>query len=142
MPRNDLDGVNWTAANYDDSAWTGSGPGLLWTDVRGPNPDIPLLDTEMPLDPDTGYPFITYDFRTHFHYTNALAGVSLVLTTYIDDGAVFYLNGAELYRLRMPAVSRRDFQFHARLGLPLQRRRHLSRSVCALGRPRHQSRFG
>jgi hypothetical protein len=27
----------------------------------------------------------------------------LLFTTYIDDGAVFYLNGAELYRLRMPA---------------------------------------
>ena len=39
---NDLDGVNWTATNYDDSAWIGSGPGLLWTDVRGPNPGIPV----------------------------------------------------------------------------------------------------
>ncbi len=26
---NDLDGVNWTATNYDDSGWIGSGPGLL-----------------------------------------------------------------------------------------------------------------
>src|SRR5208282_1028556 len=101
----DLDGVNWTATNYDDSAWLGSGPGLLWTDVRGPNPNIPVpLETEMPLDPATGYPFITYYFRTHFNYTNKLSGAALLFTDYIDDGAVFYLNGAELYRLRMPAA--------------------------------------
>jgi hypothetical protein len=99
---NDLDGANWTATNYDDSAWIGSGPGLLWTDPAGPNSDIPLLDTEMPLNPDTGFPYITYYFRTHFSYTNSLLGVSLLFTNYVDDGAVFYLNGAEIYRLRMP----------------------------------------
>jgi hypothetical protein len=101
---NDLDGVNWTAANYDDSAWIGSSPGLLWTDSFGPNPDIPFLDTKMPLNSDTDFPYITYYFRTHFSYTNSLAGVSLLFTNYVDDGAVFYLNGAEIYRLRMPAA--------------------------------------
>ncbi len=101
----DLDEVNWTATNYDDSAWVGSGPGLLWTDVRGPNPNIPVpLETEMPLDPATGYPYITYYFRTHFNYTNRVSGAALLFTAYVDDGAVFYLNGAELYRLRMPAA--------------------------------------
>lgn len=102
---NDLDGVNWTATNYDDSTWIGFGPGLLWTDPAGPNPDIPFLDTEMPLNPDTGFPYITYYFRTHFSYTNSLSGVSLLFTNYVDDGAVFYLNGAEIYRLRMPEAS-------------------------------------
>jgi hypothetical protein len=101
---NDLDGVNWTATNYDDSAWTGSGPALLWTDAGGPNPDIPFLDTEMPLNPNTGFPYVTYYFRTHFSYSNSLSGVSLLFTNYVDDGAVFYLNGAEIYRLRMPAA--------------------------------------
>jgi hypothetical protein len=101
---NDLDGVNWTGANYDDSAWTGSGPGLLWIDLSGPNPGIPFLDTELPPDPDTGFPYITYYFRTHFSYTNSLSGVTLLFTNYVDDGAVFYLNGAEIYRLRMPAA--------------------------------------
>jgi exopolysaccharide biosynthesis protein len=99
----DLDGVDWTATNYDDSAWIGSGPGLLWADLAGPN-GIPFPDTELPLDPDTGYPYITYYFRTHFNYTNKLSGVSLLFTAYINDGAVFYLNGAELYRVRMPAA--------------------------------------
>jgi hypothetical protein len=101
---NDLDGVNWTATNYDDSAWLGSGPALLWTDPAGANPEIPFLDTEVPLDPATDFPYITYYFRTHFDYTNSLEGVTLLFTNYVDDGAVFYLNGAEIYRLRMPAA--------------------------------------
>ncbi len=44
----------------------------------------------------------SYYFRTHFSFTNSLSDVSLQFTNYVDDGAVFYLNGAEIYRLRMP----------------------------------------
>ena len=99
-----LDGVNWTAPTYDDSRWIGSGPGLLWVDTRGfANPNIPMpMLTQMPANPGTAYPFTTYYLRTHFSCTNAVAGTTLVFTDYIDDGAVFYLNGAEAYRLRMP----------------------------------------
>lgn len=101
----DLDGVNWTTPAYDDSGWIGSGPGLLWVDTRGfPNPNIPVpMLTQMPSDASTGYPYFTYCFRTHFTFTNSLNGVVLLFTDYLDDGAVFYLNGAEIYRLRMPA---------------------------------------
>ena len=99
----DLDGVNWTATNYDDSGWDGSGPGLLWVDTRGANSGIPDMNTEMVYDSDTGYPFITYYFRTYFTFTNNPAGVTLQMQDYIDDGAVVYLNGTEIYRLRMPS---------------------------------------
>ena len=95
-----LDGVNWTATNYDDSGWDGSGPGLLWVDYRGANIAIANLNTEMTYDPD-GNPFTTYYFRTHFTFTNSPTGVALQMQGYIDDGAVFYLNGTEIYRLRM-----------------------------------------
>jgi hypothetical protein len=104
-----LDGVNWTAPGYDDSGWDGSGPGLLWVDARAvQNPSgIPLMDTEMPGNPNNpsipGYPFVTYYFRTHFTFNNSLSGVSLLFDARVDDGAVFYLNGAEIYRLRMAA---------------------------------------
>jgi len=97
-----LDGMNWTAPGYDDSGWMGSGPGLLWVDNRGPNMAIPApLTTDLPLDPGTGYPYYTYYFRTHFSFTNSLSGVSLLWSNYVDDGAVFYLGGSEIYRLRM-----------------------------------------
>lgn len=99
----DLDGINWTTPGYDDSGWDGSGPGLLWVDTRGfanPNIPVPML-TQMPANPSTGYPYLTYYFRTHFSFTNSLSGVTLLSTDYLDDGAVFYLNGTEIYRLRM-----------------------------------------
>ena len=99
-----LDGVNWTTPAYDDSAWDGSGPGALWVDNRGPNymGDIPIpLLTEMPLDPNTGYPYHTYYLRTHFTYTNDLSGAAFPVEVYVDDGAVVYLNGGEICRLFM-----------------------------------------
>jgi len=102
-----LDGVNWTARTYDDSAWDGQGPGVLWADTRGANSlgHIPAtLATEMPLDPSTGYPFLTYYLRAHLNFTNNPLGVSLLCEAWVDDGAVFYLNGVEFYRVCMPAA--------------------------------------
>jgi hypothetical protein len=97
-----LDGIAWQTRAYNDSSW-GSGPGLLWADNRGPNASIPLEATSMPLNPTTGYPFITYYFRTHFQFPASPAGATLVFSNYLDDGAVFYLNGAEIYRAFMAA---------------------------------------
>jgi hypothetical protein len=102
----DLDGTDWTAPAYDDSAWAGSGPGLLWANTYGfpYPPGIPEpMNTQMALDPDTGAPFSTYYFRTHLTSTNPPGNFPLLFVDYLADGAVFYLNGAELYRLRMPA---------------------------------------
>jgi hypothetical protein len=47
-------------------------------------------------------PYPTYYFRTYFSVTN-VDGLSFLFTNYIDDGAVFYLNGLEIQRIRMPA---------------------------------------
>jgi hypothetical protein len=97
---------NWTNPSYDDSTWSGPGQGLLWVDVRaaGPNPSVEPKNTELPPDPNNnGYPYVTYYFRTHFTLATLVQGSSLAFSGYIDDGAVFYLNGAEIYRLRMPA---------------------------------------
>jgi len=101
-----LDSTNWTSRTYDDSAWDGEGAGLLWADFRGANGNIPVpLNTQMPTDPsNSDYPYATYYFRTHFNFTNQPAGASLQFEGYVDDGAVFYLNGTELYRLRMLAA--------------------------------------
>jgi len=101
-----LDATNWTARTYDDSAWNGEMPGLLWADFRGANAAITVpLNTQLPTDAANGdYPFVTYYFRTHFAFTNPLAGAALQFEGYVDDGAVFYLNGTEIYRLRMPTA--------------------------------------
>lgn len=99
----------WALPVFDDSSWT-KGPGLLWTDVRstGPNPEIAPRGTEMPASPARGgFPFEAYYFRKHFDLPQVSPGTSLGVTTFLDDGAVIYLNGKEAYRLRMepaPAV--------------------------------------
>ena len=95
----------WTQAGYDDASWSGPGEGLFWVDVRatGPNPDVLQRATNMPSDPsNSGFPYRTYYFRTHFQGPTSVAGVSMILSGYVDDGAVVYLNGSEIYRLRMP----------------------------------------
>jgi hypothetical protein len=100
-----LDGIPWTSPSYDDSSWDGPGPGLLWADSRGANDDIPLpLSTEMPLDPETDYPFPTYYLRTRFTFAGNIPQASLKFQSYLDDGAVFYLNGTEIKRLYMAAA--------------------------------------
>ena len=98
---NNLDGINWKAPGYNDSAWP-SGPGLLWADQRGLNTNLPLTATQLPLNSSTGYPWTTYYFRTHFNFTNSPAGATLTLSNYLDDGAVFYLNGVEIARAFLP----------------------------------------
>lgn len=100
----DLDGVAWTAPGFDDSGWSGPGPGLLWVDGRGsPRNGVTPAATQLPLDSSgSGFPFVTYYFRTHFEFPADPAGATLRLTTYLDDGAVFFLNGVEVRRFRMP----------------------------------------
>ena len=101
-----LNGVNWTATNYNDSTWSGPGPGLLWVDNRStPNPNVQPKGTEMPENPASDNPYVTYYFRTHVSLAEMKPGSSLLFSCYIDDGAVFYLNGAEIYRLRMPLAA-------------------------------------
>jgi len=100
---NNLNGIKWQAPNYDDSAWAGPGPGLLYVEDN-----LAVSPRNTPLPPNNGVPVpgvfvsLTYYFRTHFNFDNAAAVTALVFTNFVDDGAVFYLNGAEIYRLRMP----------------------------------------
>jgi hypothetical protein len=98
---NNLDRINWQAAGYNDSDWL-SGPGLLWADTRGAalSPVQPK-GTQMPINAATSHPFATYYFRTHFTFAGSASGLSLSFSNYLDDGAVFYLNGNEIYRQNM-----------------------------------------
>ncbi|RIK81830.1 MAG: hypothetical protein DCC68_07805 [Planctomycetota bacterium] len=45
----------------------------------------------------------TYYFRKEFNFAGNPAATELSLRTYIDDGAVIYLNGQEIHRQNMPA---------------------------------------
>ena len=97
---NNLDGVNWKAPAYSDAGWMGQGPGLLYVENS-----VSVAPKSTMLPPAYGQPITrTYYFRTHFNYSGSTAGLSLMFSNYVDDGAVFYLNGAEIYRLRMAAA--------------------------------------
>jgi Phosphodiester glycosidase/Purple acid Phosphatase, N-terminal domain len=97
-----LDGVPWTTPGYDDSSWNPGGAALLWIDVRAtPDANVQPKTTQLPADPSTGYPYITYYFRTHFTLSHPTPDETLGVNAWIDDGAVFYLNGMQGYSLRM-----------------------------------------
>jgi hypothetical protein len=84
-------GTAWRAKGYNDAAWPDGAAPLGWS--SGPLPDV--LRTA--LSPATNK--ITFYFRKHFSIPSTVTNVLLRLRTLIDDGAVFWLNGAELLRL-------------------------------------------
>lgn len=95
MQESNLDAVSWKATAFNDSAWP-SGPGTLGFDTAVLIE--PIRTTLNVVNNRT-----TFYFRTSFNFTGSLSSVQLKLTTVLDDGAVIYLNGGELFRLRMPA---------------------------------------
>jgi hypothetical protein len=89
-------GTNWLNQAYDDTVagWV-SGNGLFG---YTPSPaSYPPINTALASGPNTYY------FRTHFQWTNDTANVAFVVTNYLSDGAVYYLNGNEVRRVRMPS---------------------------------------
>jgi hypothetical protein len=84
-------GTAWRASNYNDAAWP-SGPGLLYVEDAA---SVTPKNTPLTLGK------LTYYFRTHFAFSGDPSSTALQFSTMIDDGAVFYLNGTEFYRLGM-----------------------------------------
>src|SRR6185436_10298925 len=104
-------GTEWRAAIYDDTVAGWDGPGLplfgFETDEGQYNNLGVTFNTRFP-DPQVASNFRTnYYFRTHFTMPNyspgVLAGTTLRMTNWYDDGVVYYLNGSELLRTNMPA---------------------------------------
>ncbi|MBN2476320.1 MAG: lamin tail domain-containing protein [Pirellulales bacterium] len=86
---------NWNQPEFTPvPAWP-SGPGVLGVeDSTLPSP----INTPLSL----GSPQVmTYYFRTHFTLDADPASVVLTMSTLIDDGAIFYLNGQQVYQLGM-----------------------------------------
>jgi hypothetical protein len=89
-------GADWRDPGYDDTqaGWS-TGGGLFGFSA---NPGVYPAPIATPLAPG----HTTYYFRARFDWTNDPAGVVLVASNYLSDGAVLYLNGAEAKRLRLP----------------------------------------
>jgi hypothetical protein len=91
-------GENWRAANYPAETGWRTGTGLFGVEPTVPNPYPAGVTTPLVL----GANRITYYFRTRFEVAPAPATLVVQARAYVDDGAVFYLNGAEVGRVRVP----------------------------------------
>ncbi len=87
----------WRQPGFDDSVWA-TGPGQLG---YGDGDEATIVAK----GPSGGPRYITTYFRKAFNIGNPAAITSLKLNLLRDDGAVVYLNGAEIFRSNMPAGS-------------------------------------
>ena len=91
-------GSTWHATVFPAETQWRSGLGLFGVESSFPYPyPLPLAT---PLVLNAGR--TTYYFRTRFHFSGDTTNLLLRATSYIDDGAVFYLNGNEVDRVRLP----------------------------------------
>jgi hypothetical protein len=95
---NDL-GAAWREVNYNDIAWP-LGRGVFAFETAAAV--TALTRTALALSNASGQRILTYYFRTSFVCTNDPATVYLVASNLVDDGAVAYLNGVEVFRFNMP----------------------------------------
>jgi len=101
-------GPGWNVPGYEDFSDWRSGPALFDVSrlgVRatvGPNNEPVRTVLNLTNPPGAEAQTLTYYFRTTFDLPGAADGARLRLRTLVDDGAVFYLNGYEVLRLRMP----------------------------------------
>ncbi|NQU21160.1 MAG: lamin tail domain-containing protein, partial [Candidatus Nealsonbacteria bacterium] len=77
--------------------WAFDEPQSVGTVNPGLDVPFPFQPWELPPGPTTYY------YRTEFQYDELPDLSELSLDTLVDDGAVFYLNGNEIYRHNMPA---------------------------------------
>src|SRR5437867_6347336 len=95
-------GTAWRAVNYPAEAnppWA-NGIGLFGVDTTVRVPPLYPAPFQTPLVLGAGR--ITYYFRTRFIIAQDPASNIVHVTAYIDDGAVFYVNGIEVNRIRLP----------------------------------------
>jgi hypothetical protein len=86
-----LTGVPWQQAGYNDTAWPSGGALLYVENAVMPAPKVTPLTLGR----------ITYYFRTKFNFDGNLGGAELRMRHIIDDGAIIYLNGQEAARVGM-----------------------------------------
>ena len=89
----------WMNPEFDDSLWpTGPGAfGLPFDEVIPP----PFVFRTVIRTPDAGGPITTY-FRTWFSLPDSNTNAVVQLSGVFDEGAVVYLNGTEVWRVRLP----------------------------------------
>ncbi|MFM1768188.1 MAG: hypothetical protein RJA22_717, partial [Verrucomicrobiota bacterium] len=91
-------GTAWRSNSFNDATWK-SGPAMLgYGDASGVQPR-----TINSFGPDPNNKYITTYYRRAILVPNAAEVAALTARLQRDDGAVVYLNGAEVWRNNMPA---------------------------------------
>ncbi|MGN6387139.1 MAG: lamin tail domain-containing protein, partial [Verrucomicrobiota bacterium] len=98
---------DWMQPSFDDATWQ-SGAALFYNETS-PMPEPKTTPLQLGAS--------AYFFRTQFTFNGSTNGVQLALEHIIDDGAVFYLNGHEVYRFNMPEGPV-DYSTFASSGIP------------------------
>lgn len=86
----------WQFPSFDDSAWPVGAAQL----GCGENDEITVMGRT-----ESGHAQMLCYFRHEFTMQQAEAGDQLLLQWLVDDGAVYYLNGREIFRSNMPSGS-------------------------------------
>lgn len=86
-------GTTWKDPAFNDQTWA-SGNALLFDETS----PLPAAKNTQ-LTPGR----TTYYFRTTFDFAGDTAKTELRLRPIVDDGAIYYLNGVEVFRQNMPA---------------------------------------
>ena len=96
-------------------AWTnGSGPGAFRVEIVSATSEPTPKKTELEIGPTTYY------FRHEFNFDGNPQATELTLAPFVDDGAVYYLNGVEVWRENMPVgeISHSTLALASRPGEP------------------------
>lgn len=104
---NNLDGQTWTLPAYNDSAWLVGGGFFGFEPTAAITNALPAPRIVTALNPNSDTAntnaFVTTYFRRQVTLPALGAGTTYLVSSWVDDGAVFYLDGAEIGRYQMAA---------------------------------------
>ncbi len=91
-------GTAWKEVGFDDSGWE-SGPAILGYGTI----DAGAISTTLSYGGDSQNKYATTYFRTTFDYTPSEDETHFEFDVLVDDGAIVYINGKEVFRIGMPS---------------------------------------
>lgn len=101
IPTDDSLGLTWTQAGFDDSSWSTGNSGIGFESAGGPlEPGVTTSIRDDMFNVNA-----SCYMRFEFEFDNPDNINSMILGMKYDDGFIAYLNGVEVARDRVPAVS-------------------------------------
>ncbi|MCK4923135.1 MAG: metallophosphoesterase [Bacteroidales bacterium] len=92
-------GTAWKEVSFDDATWN-SGPAILGYGTMGNF----TISTYLSYGVDASNKYATTYFRSTFDYTPSVDETSIIFDVLVDDGAIIYINGQEIFRIGIAEV--------------------------------------